>query len=51
MVKWWQKYRDLNIKKTKARIAHMEKHGMGAMAVKEKARLQKMQRHNQEVPT
>ncbi len=48
MVKFWDVQIERGIKLTKFRIKHMEKHGMGAEAIKEKARLVKQQR-NQEL--
>jgi len=45
MVRWWDEQVDKGIILTKLRIKHMEKHGMGAEATKEKSRLQKQERH------
>ncbi len=45
MVRFWDIQVEKGIKLTKMRIKHMEKHGMGSNATKEKARLQKQERH------
>jgi len=47
LVKFWDVQIEKGIKLTKMRIKHMEKHGMGAEATKEKSRLQKQERHQQ----
>ncbi len=47
MVRWWDIQIDKAIKVTKFRIKHMEKHGVGDTAIREKAILQKQERHKQ----
>jgi len=47
MVKPWKLAREKAIKITKYRIQHLEKHGDGASAMEEKARLKKQERHHQ----
>ncbi len=47
MVKFWDKQIDLGIKITKYRIAHLEKHGNGDTAMREKQILKKQERHKQ----
>jgi len=44
LVKYWDIQIEKGIALTKMRIKHMEKHGMGAQVIKEKARLVKQQR-------
>ncbi len=47
MVEWWIKQREKGIKITKYRIAHLEKHGNGDAAMKEKYILKQQERHHQ----
>jgi len=47
MVDWWGKQIDIGIKLTKYRIRHLEKHGNGDSAMKEKQILKKQERHKQ----
>ncbi len=44
MVIWWERQMDIGIKITKYRIAHLEKHGNGDSAMKEKQILKKQER-------
>ncbi len=47
MVDYWAKQRQIGIKITKYRIAHLEKHGNGDAAMQEKQILKKQERHEQ----
>ncbi len=47
MVRFWDIQIDKGIKLTKMRIKHLEKHGDGAVAMKEKQILQKQERHKE----
>ncbi len=47
MVRYWDVQIDKAIAVTKMRIKHMEKHGMGAMAMQEKQRLVKQIRNKE----
>ncbi len=47
MVKPWSIAIEKGIKLTKERIKHMEKHGNGDVATKEKAILKKQERHKE----
>ncbi len=47
MVKFWDIQIEKGIKLTKYRIAHLEKHGNGDTAMREKAILKKQERHKQ----
>ncbi len=47
MVNPWDIAVDKGIKLTKIRIKHMEKHGMGTEAMKEKSILKKQERHRE----
>ncbi len=44
---WWKEHREIGIKLTKYRIKHLEKHGNGDTAMKEKNCLKKQERHHQ----
>ncbi len=47
MVKFWDKQIEIGIKLTKYRIKHLEKHGNGDTAMKEKSILKKQERHKE----
>ncbi len=47
MVRWWDTQIDKGIALTKMRIKHHEKHGVGNAVIKDKAILQKQERHKQ----
>ncbi len=47
MVKFWDKQIEIGIALTKYRISHLEKHGNGDTAMKEKNILKKQLRHKQ----
>ncbi len=47
MVRWWDLQIEKGIKISKQRIAHHEKHGNGAVAMREKEILKKQLRHKQ----
>ncbi len=47
MVRVWDKLIEDAIKRTKMRIKHCEKHGMGTNAMEEKNRLKKQERHKE----
>ncbi len=47
MVRWWDIQIDKGIALTKMRIKHHEKHGNGDATMRDKARLQKQERHKQ----
>jgi len=44
LVKFWEESLKWNIKELKIRVAHMEKHGIGNTAIKEKAMLSKVEK-------
>jgi len=47
MVKFWDEHLQKAIKRTERRIKHMERHGIGKEAIKEKAILQKQKRQKE----
>ncbi len=47
MVRYWDKQIEIGIKLTKMRIKHLEKHGNGDTAMREKDILKKQERHKQ----
>ncbi len=50
MVKtFWEVQREIGIKLTKFRIAHHEKHGNGAVAMKEKQQLLRQEKHHKDM--
>ncbi len=49
MVKFWEEAIATNERLTKARIKHAEEHGLGAIAMEEKARLLKVQKKIKEI--